>query len=337
MLSARVVWMRGVAPLLTPLLSSSSHLTCFVHGKDKLFCSETSKEQDHSSFVDVEVQVDKVVNYLCLRTMTQYSRKQVASLYQLLLDMGIKGETIEAQLLETPDLLGFSHKAWTNICEVMVDNGMPSLLILQSIALQPRLLKLKQSFLHERLLHYRQMRVGKMNILTLVMKHPVLLFTEPSQVRGRLESLTALFPPTTLKSLVQNNPNVLTDGWEDIMAKIMYIHKEMGLEQPHIASTMCLTHSLLHIKTRHLFLFRAGIYKTPNLLRDKQSPSRNHSLRNIMDTSDKHFANRIAQLTVLEYNAFKVMMAAEEQGIDDFYDSDDSDEEDPKLSYKKHR
>lgn len=56
-------------------------------------------------------------------------------------------------------------------------------------------------------------------------RNPVLLFTEPSKVKGRLKSLDALFPPTDLKSLLRNNPNLLTDGWEDIMAKIMYIHK----------------------------------------------------------------------------------------------------------------
>ncbi|KAG0714139.1 Transcription termination factor 4, mitochondrial [Chionoecetes opilio] len=334
MLSTRAVWMRGMAPLL----SSSPHLMPFIHGRGKQFCSAANKEPEDPSLVDVEAQVGKLVSDLCLRGIAQYPKRQVTSVYQLLLDLGIKTDTIEAQLLEMPDLLGYSHKAWSSTCEVMVENGLPSLRILQSIALQPRLLRVKPSLLHEKLLRYRQMKIGNMSFLTLAMKYPVLLLSEPSMVLGRVEGLRTFFPPTDLKMMVQNNPSVLTDDWDDINAKIMYIHQEMGLEQPHIAACKCMRRSLLHIKTRHLFLLRAGLYKTPNLYRDKQSYRRNASLSDILDTTDKRFSNRVARMTDMEYEVFKVMMAGEEHGSGDYeaHEADESDEEDAKLSYKRH-
>ncbi|MPC07675.1 hypothetical protein E2C01_000241 [Portunus trituberculatus] len=173
----------------------------------------------------MEARVNVVVNDLSVRGITQYPKAQVMCLYQLLLDLDIKAETIEAQLLQMPHLLCHSHKAWTNTCEVMVENGIPGLRILQSIALYPKFLKIKSSLLQDKLLLYRQMNVGKLNCLNLVIKYPVLLLGEPSHLKNRLDSLYALFPPASLKNLIQNNPNVLLDSWEDIMAKIMYIHE----------------------------------------------------------------------------------------------------------------
>ncbi|XP_045135772.1 uncharacterized protein LOC123518816 [Portunus trituberculatus] len=326
MFTARIVWRWGATPLLAPLLPVTSRLASFTHGREKQFCSVASTEQNDTSLVDVEARVNVVVNDLSVRGITQYPKAQVMCLYQLLLDLDIKAETIEAQLLQMPHLLCHSHKAWTNTCEVMVENGIPGLRILQSIALYPKFLKIKSSLLQDKLLLYRQMNVGKLNCLSLVIKYPVLLLGEPSHLKNRLDSLYALFPPASLKNLIQNNPNVLLDSWEDIMAKIMYIHEEMGLEQPHIGAARCLKQSLLHIKTRHLFLLRAGLYKTPDLKKDKQSHRRNPSLTDIIDTSDKRFTNRIARLTEQEYGVFKAMMAAEEQDSKD-YDSDDGEEE----------
>ncbi|KAG0714138.1 Cytochrome P450 9e2 [Chionoecetes opilio] len=129
----RAVWMRGMAPLL----SSSPHLMPFIHGREKQFFSAANKEPEDPSLVDVEAQVGKLVSDLCLRGIAQYPKRQVTSVYQLLLDLGIKTDTIEAQLLEMPDLLGYSHKAWSSTCEVMVENGLPILRILQSIRCNP--------------------------------------------------------------------------------------------------------------------------------------------------------------------------------------------------------
>ena len=84
---------------------------------------------------------------------------------------------------------------------------------------------------------------------------------------------------------------------------VVLLVQEMGLEQPHIASARCLKHPLLHIKTRHLFLLRAGLYKTPNLKKDRQSHRRNPSLTDILDTSDRRFTNRCI---IMEYCSINV-------------------------------
>ncbi|KAG7173135.1 uncharacterized protein LOC121861026 isoform X2 [Homarus americanus] len=325
----RALWIRAAA--LCPSFGLSYELNSLCSRKTMLYgkltyCSSYKFQEDIDDKLDVKARSWKIFSELQAKGLHKYSEKHTASLYQLLLDLGIKSSTIEAQLTATPDILGYSIKNWSDTCEVMVENGLSGINILQSIALYPQLLLVKPSTLRQTLLQYQEITVGKHNLLSLVIRYPALYLFPPRAVKKRMGLLSSMFPPTELKTLIRNNPNILTDKWETISKKIMYIHEEMGLEQPHLAASKALRKPLLHIKTRHQFLYRAGIYKTPNLLRDKQSHKRNASLSDIMDTSDKYFANRVARLTDLEYSVFACMMKEEEELEHSYSDDSDFDE-----------
>ncbi|XP_066947923.1 transcription termination factor 4, mitochondrial [Macrobrachium rosenbergii] len=98
----------------------------------------------------------------------------------------------------------------------------------------------------------------------------------------------------------------------------------MGLEQAQIAASEALQKSLFHIKVRHQFLYRAGLYKTPELAKDSKSHKQNADLSLITDTSNKFFVNKIARLTESEYEVFYRMMKEEHDLMSDDEESDGS-------------
>ncbi|KAK8721473.1 hypothetical protein OTU49_012737 [Cherax quadricarinatus] len=294
----------------------------------KQACSTYVSQSDNINNINIKERSLKILNKLQSKGIYKYCcEKHTAELYQLLLDLGIKSKTIETQILNQPDILGFTIKHWTDICEVFVDNGISSTTILQNIALQPQILKLKPSALRQIILKYREIKVGTHNVLPLINRYPMLYLCPPEHIKKRLELLASLFPPSDLRLLISNNPEVLFNKWEDIMKKIMYIHKEMGLEQPHMTDCSVFTRSLFHIKTRHQFLHRAGLYKFPNLKKDKDSYKINSSLSDIMDTTDKYFANKVAKLSDEEYAVFVSIMEEEEKLLQSD-EEDESDEDD---------
>ncbi|KAK4292574.1 hypothetical protein Pmani_034662 [Petrolisthes manimaculis] len=277
--------------------------------------------------INISERTAKLVAALESKKGAKFSEQQVSLLYHHLLDLGVKPRTIEAQLQEMPDLLHHSLDKWRDTSAAMVGCGLTGLTILQNIATTPRLLQMKSRELDNTLMKLHDIHFGKHNLLTLASSHPALYFVPPTALKKRITALHAMFPTADLPTFLRNNPNVLTEDLKTLMDKIMYIHKVMGLEQPHMASCQGLTHSLLHIKTRHQFLYRSGVYKTPNLLRDYRSDKRNPRLSDILDSSDRFFANKVARLTDEEYTTFKAMMVEEEENELDSYSSSDEEEE----------
>ncbi|XP_069183826.1 transcription termination factor 4, mitochondrial isoform X4 [Procambarus clarkii] len=297
----------------------------------KTYCSCSASQLKSENVMGIEARSLKIVKDLQSKGINMYSEKRIAALYQFLLDLGLESKTIEGQLLETPHLLSFAIKSWTDTCEVFLEHGLSSRTILQNIAVNPQFLQVKPSKLGQTLFKYREIKIGKHNILSLINRYPELFSYKPQQIQKRLGLVSSIFPPTEFKSVIWNNPNILVERWKDVMDKIMYIHTEMGLDQPHLANSKALALSFLEIKTRHQFLYRAGLYKTPNLLRDKQSHKRNHSLSDIMDTNAAYFAKKVARLTEEEYNVFASIMKEEEKLLlsdSEENDSDDSDYDD---------
>ncbi|XP_071525503.1 transcription termination factor 4, mitochondrial [Panulirus ornatus] len=313
--------------------SSNSYYLKLSHQRVLLYCSYSEGQVGSNNEVDFVARTRNILQAVHSKEISGsgYSEKEVASLYEFLMNLGIKSETIEAQFLETPDILKYPLYKWNEACEVMEENGLSSSRILQNVALCPEILKIKSSSLSDKLVQYRQIALGKDSFLSLLNRYPVLFLCQPHQIKKRVMLLRSIFPPPIFKPLIVNNPNILVENWEDVMEKIMYIHKVMGLEQPQLAFSKTLRRSLLHIKIRHQFLFRAGLYITPNLEKDRRSHLRNASLSDIMDTSDTYFANRVARLTDHEYKVFSSIMEEEESG---YSDSEESDvDENPSLGF----
>ncbi|XP_027208105.2 transcription termination factor 4, mitochondrial [Penaeus vannamei] len=278
-----------------------------------------------NSDLDVKSKSLDISRELQNKGISRFSEGQIESIYQMLLDLGIKAKTIDSQLVETPDILNYPAEKWNSICEVFVEHGISSYNIFKNIVMYPDLLQHRPSKLRDTLLQYKAITIGKENVLQLIQRYPVLYLVPPRKIKKRLALLNTIFAPAELRPLIRNNPNILCDDWQDVSDKMMYIHTEMGLEQPQISASQALQKSLMHIKTRYLFLSRAGLYVKPNLLRDKMSYRRNPSLSDITDTSNRFFANKVAKLSEEEYKVFSEMIREELDASQS--DSDDSEDE----------
>ncbi|XP_064122763.1 uncharacterized protein LOC135226980 [Macrobrachium nipponense] len=251
-------------------------------------------------------------------------RNSFLSLYQYLLDFGVDQKTLQSQFLGTPDLVKYPVSQWKNFCEVMVSGGMPADIAFKNIVYCPDILQINRKALEQHIEKLSLIYIGNHSLLDLVQSNPRVFAFPPKAIVGRLRKLSTMFVPGDLKVLVKNNPSIVTDKWDTVNEKILYIHEMMGLEQAQIAASEALQKSLFHIKVRHQFLYRAGLYKTPDLAKDKKSYKQNADLSLIMDTSNKFFVNKIARLTEPEYEVFYRMMKEEHDSISDDEDSDGS-------------
>ncbi|XP_076058274.1 uncharacterized protein LOC143035287 isoform X2 [Oratosquilla oratoria] len=270
---------------------------------------------DDTFFSDKEVKEKSeiILKAVQAKGINKFTHEHIYNLYYFLSELGVPDKKLIAQLIGTPDLLNFPLSNWEKICSVLVENGVSSQHILENIALYPKLLSFSVGKLRKNLLEYRQMMVGKRSLLDIINRYPIVYVMDPNSIRKRLHLLDSVYPMSSLKLLIKNNPNVLVDPWDEISHKTLYIYQEMGLEQPQISECQVLQHSLMHIQTRHQFLKRAGLYQKPNLAKDKNSYKINPSLADIVETSDKVFANKVAKMTDEEYSVFKLMIEKEER------------------------
>jgi len=160
----------------------------------------------------------------------------------------------------------------------------------------------------------------------------------PQGLSTRKDELKALFRRGEVEKLAYDLPLILTCDWDHLMEKVVYVSHTMGLDQGHILKTDLLGHDILHIKTRHVFLHRAGLYAKPD--RHGVTQIDNPNLDDIMDTPDDIFAEHIAGMPLEEFLAFKDIYRAEsevsiwdEEGVAEESDEEESDDED----YNRHK
>ncbi|KAK7013625.1 hypothetical protein SK128_024785 [Halocaridina rubra] len=328
---ASFIWKRSCRNLLRELYTqkrllcrnSRQYILPVICVQGKNFCTNLHLESNEPDMKDKATQIYRVIKS---KDPDVCPESDFIDLYLYLLDFGIKATTVEDQFIETTDLLKHRLDRWTSVMEIFKEHSIPIDLVFRNVVLFPYLLECSLPVLQQNLALYSEMYIGKQSLLSTVQRYPELYFYRPKAVAKRMNMLHSIFPPAELKMVIKNNPNILTENWNSISEKIMYIHKEMGLEQPHIAACECLRKSLIHIKTRHQFLLRAGLYKKPNILRDKGSVRNNHSLSLIMDTSNRSFANKIAKLSEYEYDVFYCMIKEEDE-LQDAENEDESDAE----------
>ncbi|XP_068209687.1 transcription termination factor 4, mitochondrial [Palaemon carinicauda] len=258
-------------------------------------------------------------------------RKSFLSLYQYLLKAGVDKNNLESQFFGTPDLITYPLSDWKNFCKIMAGGGVPIDIVFKNISQCPDLLQISEKKLEHFAEKLSFLNIGKYSVMELVQQNPQVFAHPPNAIIKRVRKLSEIFVAKDLRTLIKNNQNVITDQWDTIDEKISYIHEVMGLKQDQIVASQALEKSLLHIKIRHQFLYRAGLYKTPKLTKDSNSHKINADLSMITDTSNKFFVNKIARLTEDEYEVFCRMMKEEDDSFSDDEESDgsysDEDEE----------
>lgn len=124
-----------------------------------------------------------------------------------------------------------------------------------------------------------------------------------------------------------NSPSLIKENDSAIEARYLYLTKVMRLEVPEIVKSEVFSKSIEELKTRHMFLDRLGLFKPRSIRADPDEPTKNHRLYQIVDSSDKSFATKIARVTLFEWEVFQDLYSKELKEADDEELYEESDEE----------
>uniref|UniRef100_A0A336LZM4 CSON008622 protein n=1 Tax=Culicoides sonorensis TaxID=179676 RepID=A0A336LZM4_CULSO len=224
---------------------------------------------------------------------------------------------VTSLLDHAPELSHYNPELWRKSYDFLISQQNFSLdSYLKIIALYPKILTTSHEIIFKQLEAWRACQFGERRFQDLITKHPALIQhgNEKKLTRrmGFLQSFVTT--PKNVWRIMMSSPEVAIEPEPIIEAKFKYLMEEMLLEVPEIVDSDVFSHTLEHIKMRHIFLDRLGMYKYRNPKKDIRHEKRtNPKLSQIVDTSDKRFACKICYVTLEEYEIFKVLIKREWQ------------------------
>jgi hypothetical protein len=139
---------------------------------------------------------------------------------------------------------------------------------------------------------------------------------------SRIDRFGEMFFHGDLVKMIVKWPQILLADAEDTRLKFDYIIEIMNMKYTQLIRSNALSCPFHHVKARHLFLLRAGLFETPD--KNKETKHiQNPSIRAIMDLSDEAFVSKLgAGMSVADYQTFCNILHLEEELSDEEYESD---------------
>lgn len=227
-----------------------------------------------------------------------------------------------------------ANPAQKNFVNVLKHYGFRETDCLNIISADPQVLTIEPSELENSLATWSTTKLGYDYVNLLILNNPLFLYASTALVEKRLPLLQVFVKkPKDLLLLLLKCPNVLTEQWEQVQAKIDYLKNEMRVEQEEILQSEALNKTLDHIKLRHNLLMKCGMYQTPSQYEHKRTKAEKSALRNphlkrIVDNEDISFSRKICKISLEEYEAYCEVFADEMEELEkEEYLSDSDDEE----------
>ncbi|XP_053676561.1 transcription termination factor 4, mitochondrial [Anopheles nili] len=259
---------------------------------------------------------------------------------------GVDKKGISVLLSAVPELTKYSPQQWHQVTKLLATEGMETEKILAIIGGHPTILTRPSEKIVESLHCWRSCQFGDGNMQVLLSAHPCFLeYTNHRQLAQRVAFLHSHFETRkNVYKLFLNAPNLLVEEQHVTQEKITYLMQTMRHEVLDVVKSYAFSYDLEHLRCRHTFLERLGLFKPRSLKAAKTIPTGNPTLYQILDTSDKRFAVKVAYVTLEEYEVFQELFRREIEQRDDYeteidiYDSDETEIEPSRESYrKKHR
>lgn len=260
---------------------------------------------------------------------------QVLTIIESVHQFGFEESEMKTLMNCQPQLMKTSANSWRNVIQSLMQAGFDKNNIFTILEKWPSILYLKENDLNNKLIAWMKLGFGSALLSNILTTHPYLLDVDINHVTKTVKQYQLQFESKRrVGKLLFLAPNILEESWEIVCNKLNYLN-ELCTDNSDIVASGVLAHSLFHIKARHEFLIRAGVYKRPQKDFVKRL-SKNPSLDNIVNTTDDEFVSKVAGLSLFEYNVFLDMF--EEELRDTLADGEvDSDDETImyKLNYKK--
>lgn len=220
------------------------------------------------------------------------------------IDLSDLNETIK----ETPELINFNDpNLWQSTHDFLKAEGFSPNRFLSMISKYPNVMYKSNDTLQKSMVSWRACQFGEKNVIELLETYPQLLeiTDEPELIFKTLEFQNYVGNRKNVWRLYMNSPNIIYDKLKISEAKFNYLQNVMKVDASEIVKSAVFSLNLDVIKCRHIFLERLGSYKIRSEKENAAEPSRNPNLSQIMDTSEKRFAVKVAFVTLEEFQAFQ--------------------------------
>lgn len=267
-------------------------------------------------------------------TRKEFTNPEVMSILESVRQFGFEESEMKILMNSQPELMKKTSNSWQNVVEILLQADLDKNDIFTVLQMWPDILCLKKDDLQKKMVAWMELGLGNDLLCKILTTHPHLLNTDVGYLKKRIKQYQLQFESKRrVGKLLLLAPNALDENWTIICDKLNYLN-DLCTDNSDIVSSGVLAHSLFHIKVRHEFLIRAGIYKRPPKDFIKKL-NKNPKLEKIVNTSDDEFVSKIAGLSLFEYNVFLEMF---EEECDSSLEETDSDDETlmNKLSYRKH-
>uniref|UniRef100_A0A1B6BZZ1 Uncharacterized protein n=1 Tax=Clastoptera arizonana TaxID=38151 RepID=A0A1B6BZZ1_9HEMI len=241
---------------------------------------------------------------------------------------GFPPEKMNSLYQSNPEAFISSPKQWSGLLSVLFSYGFSVNNILNIISQCPELLRAKEDNILHNLERWRNCQFGEKLLISLLSQNPQLINIDRKiDIVKRVGILSSyLEGKKRVGKGIAIAPSIVFENWTTLFNKLEFLHS-LYKDPSEIVATGVLKFDLNFIKIRHEFLIRAGLYKMPK--KDyRKCLDKNPNLNSIVNTPNKVFANKIAGLTLLEYEVFKDIYDLELSNVDEISDSDfESDSE----------
>lgn len=162
------------------------------------------------------------------------------------------------------------------------DYGLPWQRIVDALENHEDWSKFSRDIIAERMDVLRNLRIPSETHYYIIARNPAFMNLDHKTLHYMIEQLKVFFSQKQLSKLLTKNSNLLTGNLEVFKYKFYYVFFLMGIKQPEMVSTFLFHHPIKHIRERHLFLARSGLYDKPN--KKNETKIKNPFLIDIIDT-----------------------------------------------------
>ena len=294
--------------------------------------TDDSSQSHHDSDAPLTLQSEEDVVRLAEEVMREASRLDVmvrsvpaSQVEQLVVDLhqcGWQAPEIVSLLAPNPSYI-HHHRNLLPIVHLLLTHGLGLQQVASILQRFPPIVQVRPSQVSRVVEALRECGFWEKSIAKVLTQNPaILLVAGATTLSQRVGALRQLFTAADVITLAMVSPEVLTDEWEEVQARFDYVFHEMNVTQKQMVYAALFSHSLAHVRNRHTFLVRAGLFDLSKRREGEKSP--NARLDQIIDTSDEAFAHKFGGFGVEEYRTFCLLHEKERAELADS-DSDNDD------------
>lgn len=207
---------------------------------------------------------------------------------------------------------------FTTVYTELLQYGFLNEDIIEMIRKCPKLLTLKKAMLLSQVESLRKLGLTQSPIEVIIKKMPQILLEDIKSVNSSYQILKGYFKTEEVNEICTRAPELLFADPKEIDQKISYAKSEMYVSNRSLINSGYFSHTMEHIKTRHIFLIRADFFKL--IKKSKGQVNTNPLLRDIVDTTDEEFAKMFGNMTAKDYQTFKKLLKKETEWQEDDLD-----------------